>query len=222
MFLSIKNKESDMVEYKFMILLLLQVVTPSFMTGQVTNSNVKQALVIVDIQNDYFEEGTNYLAGSWDASLKAKKMLEFFRIKSLPIIHVQHLSVRHGSTFFIPNTKGADIHANVLPDNGEKVIVKNYPNSFRDTELLDYLKANNITDLVICGMMTHMCVDATARAAKDYGYNCTIISEACATKDLELNGCTVKAKDVQIAFLSALSYYYCRVMTINDYLAENK
>lgn len=125
---------------------------------------MKQALLLIDIQNDYFDDGANPLVGSYRASLKAKCVLEEFRAESLPIIHFQHLSVRSGSTFFVPDTFGAEIHQNVKPLDTEKVITKNFPNSFRETQLLDYLKANEITDLVVCGIMTHMCVDATVRA----------------------------------------------------------
>ncbi len=179
-----------------------------------------QALLIIDIQNDYFDGGANPLAGSLEASLKAKQVLEDFRKKALPVIHIQHLSTRPGSTFFVPDTEGADIHPNVYPVAGEKVITKNYPNSFRDTELLDYLHSNTITDLVICGMMTHMCVDATVRAAKDFGLNCTVISDACATKDLEIQNKKVQAGEVQLAFIAALDYFYSTIQTVEEYLSS--
>ncbi len=119
-----------------------------------------------------------------------------------------------GSTFFIPGTLGAEIHDNVAPATGEKVIEKNFPNSFRDTDLLDYLRSEGITDLVVCGMMTQMCVDATVRAAKDFGFSCTVIGDACATKDLEIGGRTVSAADVQTAFLAALNYFYATVKNV--------
>ncbi len=104
----------------------------------------------------------------------------------------------------------------------EKVIVKHYPNSFRETDLLDHLKSLHITDLVLCGMMTHMCVDATTRAAKDFGLTCTVIGDACATKNMEINGQMVKAIDVQNSFLAALNYFYSTVVTTKDYLDRVK
>ncbi|MDR1115269.1 MAG: cysteine hydrolase [Tannerella sp.] len=178
----------------------------------------KEALLIIDIQNDYFEGGANPLTGSLEASLNVQRLLEYYREKSLPVIHIRHLSVRAGSTFFIPDTKGVEIHQNVLPQAGEKVVIKNYPNSFRETDLLEYLQSENISGLVICGMMTQMCVDATVRAAKDFGFSCTLISDACATKDLEIRGETVAAKEVQNSFLAALSYFYATVLTAQEYL----
>jgi nicotinamidase-related amidase len=182
----------------------------------------KKALIIIDLQNDYFEGGANPLIGSLEASINAKALLKYFREKSLLVVHIQHFSTRAGATFFIPNTKGVEIHENVMPVSGEKVITKNYPNSFRETDLLDYLKSNNITDLVICGMMTHLCIDATTRAAKDFGFTCIVIGDACATKDLEIQGESVAANEVQKSFLAALNYFYSTVKDTKEYIMEVK
>ncbi|MBP1665079.1 MAG: isochorismatase hydrolase [Bacteroidetes bacterium] len=191
--------------------------------GYAQNDNkMNTALIIIDIQNDYFEGGTAQLVNPDKASVNAKLLLEQFRNRKLPVVHIQHIANRPDATFFIPDTKGAEIHINVKPIGTEQIIVKHYPNSFRETNLLEYLKSKDITDLVICGMQTHMCVDATARAAKDLGYNCVVIADACATKDLELNGVKVKAADVQTAFLSALNYFYSTVMTTEQYLNKKE
>jgi nicotinamidase-related amidase len=179
---------------------------------------MSKALIIIDIQNDYFENGAMELVGSLPASENAKNVLTKFRNEKQPIVHIQHLSVAPGSVFFLPETQGQEIHENVKPLAGEKVITKYYPNSFRETELLDYLKSKNITELVIVGMMTHMCVDATVRAAKDFDFECTVIADACASRDLEINGKTVKAEDVHNAFLSALSFFYADVKNTNEFL----
>lgn len=195
-------------------------VTFGFSQPQQVKENMKTALIIIDIQNDYFEKGTMTLVGSEKASENARLVLDRFRAVKLPIIHIQHIATSSSATFFLPNTVGAEIHQNVKPLEHEKVIVKHYPNSFRETELLDYLKTNNITDLVICGMMTHMCIDATTRAAKDFGFNCILLGDACATKNLELNGQSVKAEEVQISFLAALNGSYARVKQTKQYLEE--
>lgn len=178
----------------------------------------KEALIIIDIQNDYFDGGANALYNSFEASKNAKELLEFYRSKGMTVVHVQHFSVRSGSTFFIPDTFGVEIHENVKPSGTEKVVTKYFPNSFRETDLLSYLNQEGITSLVICGMMTHMCVDATTRAAKDFGFDCTVINDACATRDLNTQGKTVSAKDVQNAFLAALNYFYSSVLTTQEYL----
>ncbi len=180
----------------------------------------KKALLLIDIQNDYFEQGKMVLEGADAAAENAQLILQRFRHENLPVIHMQHVAVRQDATFFIPGTDGVVIHETVKPLEQEKVIIKHYPNSFRDTVLLAYLKEKEITDLVICGMMTHMCIDATTRAAKDWGYDCVLISDACATKDLEINGASVKAGEVQKAFLAALGYFYSTVQSAEAYLDE--
>lgn len=183
--------------------------------------NINTGLIIIDIQNDYFEGGAAQLVSPDQAGSNAQLLLEHFRKKNLPIIHIQHIANRPNATFFIPDTIGAAIHESVKPTEKEIVIVKHYPNSFRETNLLAYLTSQKITDLVICGMQTHMCVDATTRAAKDFGFNCIVVGDACATKDLAVNNTKVKAADVQTAFLAALSYFYSTVQTTEEYLSIN-
>ena len=180
---------------------------------------MSKALIIIDIQNDYFENGSMELVGSLKASENAKLVLNKFRNEKLPIVHIQHLSAAPNSSFFLPGTKGQEIHENVKPLSGEKVIEKNYPNSFRETNLLEYLKSQNSTELVFVGMMTQMCVDATVRAAKDFGFKCTLIGDATATLDLQVNDKKVKATDVQTAFLAGLNSYYAEIKNTEEYIS---
>lgn len=179
---------------------------------------MNKAFILIDIQNDYFEGGAYPLVGAYQASLKAKQVLEHCRKEGIPVIHIQHLANREGAGFFIPDTKGAEIHSNVAPINEEKIITKHFPNSFRETELQQFLQKHSITELVICGMMTSMCVDATTRAAKDLGYECTLVGDACAAPNLTLNEKTVKGEDVHTAFLAALNYFYATVLTTDQFV----
>lgn len=176
------------------------------------------ALLLIDIQNDYFKYGASALVNSDKACKNAKLILDNFRGKKLPVIHIQHHSIRPGSTFFIPNTKGVEIHPDLTPIEGEKVITKYVPNSFIDTGLFEHLKGLSIQKLIVCGMMTHMCVDATVRAAKDFGFEITLIGDACATKDLTVNGEIIDACNVQNSFLAALNYFYSQVITTEQFL----
>jgi nicotinamidase-related amidase len=178
------------------------------------------ALVIIDIQNDYFTGGKMPLEGSLVASEHVKRLLDFFRSKHLPIVHIQHIATRPGATFFLPNTPGLQIHANVQPLEGETVFQKHYPNSFRDTPLLDHLRQLGIARVVVAGMMTHMCVDATVRAATDYGFACFIAQDACATHALNFQNDTVPATHVHHAFLAALDGSYGKVLTTDAILAQ--
>jgi nicotinamidase-related amidase len=174
------------------------------------------ALLIVDIQNDYFPGGTMELVASDAAAERAARLLAAFRSRALPIVHVQHLSTRPGATFFLPGTRGADIHERVAPLVGETVVRKHYPNAFRETTLLEHLRSRDIGRLVIAGMMTHMCIDTTTRAAADLGFECVLVHDACATRDLSFAGRTVPAADVQAAFVAALSGIFANVQSAQE------
>jgi len=180
---------------------------------------MKTALIIVDVQNDYFAGGAMELAGMDAAAQNCRQLLDSFRNAQRPIFHIQHLSTRPGATFFVADTPGCDIHASMQPQAGEAHIVKHFPSAFRDTDLQALLRFEGIGELVICGAMTHMCIDTTVRAAFDLGYQCQVIADACATRDLEFNGRQVAAADVQAAFMAALSVPFARVLTVDEYLA---
>lgn len=185
--------------------------------------NNKTALLMIDIQNDYFPGGTMELSAPNEAAEKAGKVLSFFRKNEMPVIHIQHIDVQEGATFFLPETKGAEIQQSVAPLETEKMIVKNYPNSFRETELLDYLKEKSISNLVICGMMTDVCVSSTTRAAMDFGFHNTIITDAVTTRDRELNGKVIPAEQITESFLvglNALGGLYAALETSESYIKQ--
>ena len=174
------------------------------------------ALVVIDIQNDYFPGGAMELDGAEAAGANAAIAMKRFREKKLPIVHVRHLSLRPGATFFLPGTRGAEIHASVQPVAGETLIEKNFPNSFRNTTLERHLKDSGIRNLVVAGMMTHMCVDASVRHAADLGYKVTLLGDACATRAQSYGGETVPARQVHAAFLAALNGFYAKVMNTHE------
>lgn len=156
------------------------------------------------------------LVGSTEAAAAAARLLSAFRQSGWPVFHIQHESARPGSTFFMPNTPRIEINHAVGPLADEPVIVKHFPNSFRETNLLDHLKSANITQLLLCGMMTSMCVDATVRAAFDLGFDCTVASDACATRDLSFNGETIPAAHVHGSFLAAMGMVYATIRTTDS------
>jgi nicotinamidase-related amidase len=169
-------------------------------------------LLIIDIQNDYFPGGTMELAGADAAAANAARLLKSFRERGQPVFHVQHLATRPNATFFLPNTRGAEIHDAVKPATGESVTVKHFPNCFRETKLLEALRAKQVDKLVVAGMMTHMCVDTTVRAAADLGFACQLAGDACATRDLVFAGEKVEARNVQLAYLAGLNGLFAAVL----------
>lgn len=172
----------------------------------------KEVLVLIDIQNDYFPGGAYEVPGSVRAAGHAAELLGAFRAGRGPVVHVQHIATRPGSTFFLPDTPGCGIHPSVQPRPGEPVVVKHFPNSFRATDLQETLRRLGAARLVLAGMMTHMCVDATTRAACDLGFACTVAADACAAPAQAWGGTTVPAEQVHAAFLSALEGTYAQVL----------
>lgn len=174
--------------------------------------NDREALLLIDIQNDYFPGGAYEVPGSTDAASVASALLEAFRRDRGPVVHVRHIAVKPDSTFFLPDTIGAEIHPRVQPLEAEPVIVKHFPNAFRETDLLETLRGLDITRLVIAGMMTHMCIDATTRAARDLGFECTVAADACAAPEQRFGEVQVPPAHVHSAFLAAMDGSYAKVV----------
>jgi len=168
---------------------------------------MKNALLVIDIQKDYFPGGKYPLVEPLAAAKKAYDILQCFREHKGHHVHIQHISLEPDATFFIKGDSGSDIHDAAAHFEGEPIVYKHEPNSFLNTNLLEVLKGWGVERVIITGMMTHMCVDATARAASDFGYKVVIAEDACATRDLEFGGKTIPAEHVHKAFLSALESY---------------
>ncbi len=179
---------------------------------------MSHALLLIDLQNDYFPGGRMELEGSDAAVAHAARLADAFRQRQMPVLHVQHLSVRPGATFFLPGSEGALIHPKVAPLPGEKVFEKNYPNSFRGTGLEDHLQQTGIMRLTVAGMMTHLCVDTTVRAAFDLGFSCNVAHDACASRKLSFSGVTVAAEQVQASFIAALNGLFANAIASDELL----
>jgi nicotinamidase-related amidase len=176
------------------VLVITLLIMQYSVNSQQKADTIKTALLIVDIQNFYFPGEGPGLVNADQASINAKEVLDIFRAKNQLVVHVRHKS-----------TKGFEIHKNVEPLPNEKVITKEEVNSFQGTDLLEYLKSNNVTRLVIIGMQTQMCLEAAVRAAHDYGFECIVVQDACATRDVKYNDKIVKAEDVQTTILATLT-----------------
>src|SRR5512147_680698 len=122
---------------------------------------MKTSLLLIDIQNDYFPGGKMELVDPLEASKKANELLQCFREHGLHHVHIQHVATKPDATFLRPDGHGADIHDSVAHFVGEPLVIKHFPNAFRETNLLELLRAEGTERVIITGMMTHMCVDAT-------------------------------------------------------------
>mgnify|MGYP003394411079 CR=1 FL=1 len=183
----------------------------------------KIALVIVDHQNDYFPSypGARWpLEGTEAAAAQAAKLLSTFRQHGLPVVHVRHENLEEAAPFFKPHSEGAQIHHSVAPIDGEAVIVKRYPNSFRETDLKAILDEQQITQIYIAGAMSHMCINAVTRAPTDLGYQCSVAHDACATLQVEFNGIVVPAVQVHSVMMYALAFGYASVKSTDELLVS--
>lgn len=176
------------------------------------------ALLMLELQNDYFPNGRIPLDKSIEACAKAETVLHTCRDRKMPVIHIQHVSTHPNATYFLPCTRGTEFYHTVQPIKHETIIKKHYPNSFKDTSLLNHLIKHQINHLVICGMMTQSSIDATVRAAYDLGFKCTVLYDACAARQLEFNHTTITAQNVHYAFLAALQPAYATVMGSEEFL----
>ncbi|QLF91710.1 cysteine hydrolase [Pseudomonas sp. ABC1] len=178
----------------------------------------KRALILVDIQNDYFPNGKWVLEGVEQAADNAARLLAAARAAGETVVHIRHEFASEQAPFFVPGSEGARIHPKVLPQDGEAVVLKQQVNAFRDTPLQAQLQEQGIEALTIVGNMSHMCIDAITRAAADLGYPVTVIHDACATLDLEFNGVKVPAAQAHAAAMAALAFAYAQVVDTEQYL----
>ena len=180
----------------------------------------KRALVLIDLQRDYFPGGLCTLHRADEAVEKAAQVLEAARAAGDYVVHVHHEFQSDDAPFFRPGSEGAFIHDRVKPLDGEDTVLKHQVNAFLETNLKELLDARGITYITFVGMMSHMCIDAATRAASDFGFSNIVIEDACATFDQEFGGRVVPAEDVHAAYMSALSFAYATVTTADSYLAS--
>lgn len=181
----------------------------------------KRALIVIDIQNDYFPGGKWTLVGAQSAADNASKILAATRAAGDLVVHVRHEFESADAPFFTPGSEGAQIHPKAAALKNEPIVLKHKVNAFLNTELKALLDEHQIEDVTAIGSMSHMCIDGFTRAAADFGYNVTVIHDACATRDLEFNGVTVPAAQVHAAYMASLAFAYAQVVCTEDYLSGN-
>lgn len=181
----------------------------------------RKALIVIDVQNDYFPGGKWELHGIEASAANAAKVLADARAKEHFVVHVHHEFEGEDAPFFAPGTEGAEIHPTMQPKEGEATVLKHEVNAFLGTNLKELLDGEGVTYVTIVGDMSHMCIDAAARAASDHGYAVTVIEDACSSKDLDFNGEVIPAPEVHKAYMSALGFAYSDIMTTDEYLSED-
>jgi nicotinamidase-related amidase len=204
------------------LVLLSLLLLPAAASARAPEAAATTVLLVIDIQNFYFPGGRMALVGPEPASLQAKRLLERFRARGWPVVHVQHLPKGQEKPSPDSGDEQYRIHPNVLPAPGETVVGKHHANAFRDTDLLAVLRRLGAKRLVVAGMQTHMCVEAATRHAADLGLEVVVVHDACATRGLAFGGVEAGAAQVHAAALAAMSGSYARVVSTDELLGELK
>lgn len=194
-----------------LFILIAASVSASFSQSKaIYNDSLKTALIMIDIQDFYFDEARSPLTNRFEATENTKKLLDLFREKGFTVIHVQHKS----------NSPIRDL---VKPIGNEKVVTKEHVNAFIDTDLEEYLKSVGAEQLVICGMMTQMCVEGTVRAAADLDYKVIVPGDACATRDLKYDDVIIPAEMVHASSLQSFAFGgYAKIDKTEDLIQKMK
>lgn len=165
-------------------------------------------LIIIDAQREYLsgplalsgiDEAVDHIALLLDAARKAKR----------PVVHVKHLGIPGG--LFDPQGERGRFIDKAAPQDGEHIIEKRMPNAFNNTGLHDLLQSLGHLDLIVCGFMTHSSISTTIRAAKDYGYRCTLVEDACATRDLPYKDGVLSAEQVKQVGMATMADNFAAV-----------
>lgn len=180
----------------------------------------KTALIIIDIQQDYFKDGRFELVNPEEGARQTRRLLEFFRAHSLPVVHVQQVLAEVDAPLLQFGTPGVGIHPLVAPIAGETVVTKSEPNSFLHTRLIKVLRTLEVERLVMTGMTAHGCLNSSVRAAQELGFEVIVPAEATASRNLEFEGELLPAEIVTKATLSALGLYFAQIISTDQLLQQ--
>ena len=176
----------------------------------------ERALLVIDIQNDYFPGGRWPLVGADAAAANAVRVIEAARAAGDLVVFVQHVFEGAEPPFFAADTKGVELHESLAPRPDEPLVVKHEVNAFKGTDLAQLLKDRGVGELTIVGSMSHVCIDSATRAAADQGYAVTVVHDACATHDVEFQGAKVPAAQVHAAFMSGLGFGFAILRSTDE------
>lgn len=167
---------------------------------------MKKALLVIDLQNDYFPGGKFPLWNTEATLANIERAIAAAREKDIPVIHIQHIAdpAMGIAPFFNEGTEGAEIHPRILeaaPD--APVVVKRFADGFVETDLEKTLSELGVTDLLICGMMTQNCVTHTAISTSAEKYNVSILTDCCTTVDAMIHNIALHAVSTRVPLVES-------------------
>jgi nicotinamidase-related amidase len=176
---------------------------------------MKEALLVIDVQNEYFtgKLPVTYPSGSFENILKAMDAADDAH---MPIVVIQHANPPEAPAF-AKGTSGWELHEEIKKRPYNLLIEKTLPGSFTGTGLGAWLEKRGITTLTIAGYMTQMCCDTTARQAFHRGYKVTFLSDATGTLSITNSAGTISDSDLHRAILVTQQMRFSTVMTTAEW-----
>jgi nicotinamidase-related amidase len=166
----------------------------------------RRALLVIDVQNDYFPGGAWALPGAERALPNILRLIEGAREREEPVVFIRHVAPE-GSPVFARGSRGGALHEGLGARPADPAFEKAHPSAFQDTGLADWLDEAGIGALDLCGFMTQMCCDTTAREAYARGFKVRLFSDACAARDLVVEGETIPHQVVHGTHLATLARF---------------
>lgn len=169
---------------------------------------MKKALLVIDLQNDYFSGGKFSLWNTEKTLDNIEKAIEKANNKNIPVILIQHIadSSQGIAPFFNEGTEGAEIHPRILKAAANaKIVIKAFADSFHKTKLEEVLSEFGVEELLVCGMMTQNCVTHTAISKAAEKYSVKILPDCCTTVNEAIHLIALHAVSTRIGFLDSKS-----------------
>jgi len=180
-----------------------------------------RALLVIDVQMDYFSGPmtVTYPEGSCERILQA---VDAAQAAGVPVVMIQHTASRPALKLFQKGTDGWQVHPELVKRGWEHLVEKHFAGSFTGTDLDEWLKAHGIGTVAICGYMTQMCCDTTARQAQHLGYEVEFLGDATGTLDFTNDAGSVKAEELHRAVLVVQNWGFSRVLKVANWIAGLK
>ncbi|HXG93908.1 MAG TPA: cysteine hydrolase family protein [Blastocatellia bacterium] len=179
---------------------------------------MKRALLVIDVQNEYFTGRlpVSYPSGSLDQILKA---MDAAIEQSIPVVVIQHAAPQPDSLVFRRGSPEWQLHESIANRQRDLLIEKNLPGSFTNTPLESWLRENGIDTVTISGYMTQMCCDTTARQAVHRGFAVEFLSDATGTLAFTNDAGAVTAEELHRATLVTQGQRFSRVLKTEDWIS---
>jgi nicotinamidase-related amidase len=178
---------------------------------------MKRALIVIDVQNEYFT-GKLPVTYPEDSFQNIHNAIDSANKNEIPVILIQHSKLEEDAVTFKKGSHEHDIHEEILKRDYDIIIEKNLPGSFTGTELESWLKENNIDIVTICGYMTQMCCDTTARQAMHLGFNVEFLNDATGTLDISNSAGEINAEELHKAVLITQAMIFSKVVSTKEWI----